>query len=440
MIFNKDKEYNFKEKGGFNVDISIKMAALEDPFTEIPPAEEMIVFLKQHIGCETNSLFNKGDSVQYGQKIGDDREGGQMVVPIHSPVNGIIKELKTLRHPISGNNEKAVVIETIDDSKEPFLEPINPNSASKDTLLERVREAGVVGLGGASFPAHVKLGTPQKISHLIINAKESDPNIACDCRLMIEKPNEIISGIKIMAKILGVDDIIVATRTQEDETPQFDNLLVENNINLERMRPNYSIGGEKLLVKEVLDREVPSGSFPPDIGVLVHNVATAYAISRAVKYGESLVSRGFTFYSENEGGKNLWVRMGTPVVDILNHIGVSPSNFERIILGSIMMGPTIPDPSYPVLKATSGITAFTKENPDPYNEPLSCIRCGYCNTVCPVDIYPQLIMEAEEKEDIKRLKKLHVEDCIECGLCSYVCPSRIRFTRYLTGGKVRIHE
>ncbi|MBD3214711.1 MAG: electron transport complex subunit RsxC [Candidatus Lokiarchaeota archaeon] len=435
MLFNKKNEYKFIEKGRFNVDIDIKMNALEDPFSIVPPAEEMIVFLKQHIGPGTDLVVNVGDSVRYGQKIGDNPDAGLMVAPIHSPVNGKIKEEIEMLNPISGNIEKAVKIATTDNNSEPFFKPLDPEKESKNTLLERVRETGIVGLGGASFPTHVKLNTSHKISHLIINAKESDPNIACDCRLMMEKPQEIINGIKIMAKILDVKAITVATRTQEGETPEFEALLKEHEIELKRMRPNYSIGSEKLLVKEVLDKEVPSGKFPPDIGVLVHNIATAYAVEEAIEKGEPLVSRGLTYYSKEKGGKNLWVRMGTPVEHILKFVGDSPSQYERIILGSILMGPTIPNPSYPILKATSAVTVFTQDEPDPYKKPLACIRCGYCNTVCPVYIYPQLIMEAEKKKDVDRLKKLHVEDCIECGLCSYVCPSRIRFTKYLTNGK-----
>jgi electron transport complex protein RnfC len=257
---------------------------------------------------------------------------------------------------------------------------------------------------------------------------------------MTEKPKEIISGIKLMGKMLDVEDITFATRTQEGETPEFQSLLRQNGISMTKIRPCYSIGSERLLVKEVLGKELPSGKYPHDIGVIVHNVSTAYAVARAIDKGEPLVSRGLTFYSKKTGGKNLWVRMGTPIGYILTQLGLSPGDFDRIILGSIMMGSAIDDSQSPVLKATSGITAFSDSEPDPYKDPLPCIRCGYCNIVCPVEIYPQLIMEAEKKGKKKRLKNLHVEDCIDCGLCSYVCPSRIKFTKYLIGAKNRIRK
>ena len=431
---------HFKEKGGFEVNIGMKLEAIDDPFTEIPPAQEMYVFLRQGMEPEVKPLVKPGDTVNFGQKIGDDTDCGPMAVPIHSPVNGKIKEIKTMIHPLSGKKENAIVIETIDNKQDPPLKRLDPNNTTKEKLLERIREAGIVGLGGAAFPTHVKLSPKNEISHLIINAKESDPNIACDYRIMREAPEEIVNGIKIMAKILNAKSVVFATRTKEGETPEFESLLKKNTIQISHIHPNYSIGSERLLVKEILGKELPPKKYPPDIGAVIQNISTAQAVSRAVYQGIPLLSRGLTFYSKKTGGKNLWARMGTPINHILDFIGASPKDYNRIVLGSIMMGPTIRDSFTPLLKATSGITAFTREESNPYADPLPCIRCAYCNTVCPVDIYPQLIMEAEKRGDVKRLKKLHVEVCIECGLCSYVCPSRIKFTEYLVRGKKRIRE
>ncbi len=430
----------FVEKGGFKMDLSMKRDAVNSPFTSVAPAEKMVVFLRQHIGPETKPLVEVGQEVLYGQKIGDDSSGGPLVVPVHSPVNGQIIALTERIHPESGRKEKAFIIETNKQERKPYYEPINPDDVTNEELQERVREAGLVGLGGAAFPTHVKLSPEGTITHLLINAKESDVNIACDSRLMVEKPDGIITGIKLMAQILEADNVLFATRTKEGEIPGFEKMLSEEDIPIIRVRRSYSVGSEKLLIKEVLNKEVPSGKYPPDIGVVVHNISTAHAVKRAIIDGESLVSRGLTMYSKKTGGKNLWVRMGTPVEHVLQSVGVSPSEFERIVIGSTMMGPSIPSSSYPILKATSAITAFTQNEPDPYQHPLPCIRCGYCNTVCPVDIYPQMIMEAEKAGDTNRLKKLHVEVCIDCGLCSYVCPSRIRFTPYLQRGKQKIRE
>ncbi len=430
----------FVEKGGFKMDLSMKIDALSSPFTTVPPADRMVVFLRQHIGPETKPLVEVGDEVVYGQKIGDDPDGGPLVVPVHSPVNGIVTDLTEMVHPISGREEMAVAIETKNEDKKPYYKPLDPDNATKEELVERVRETGIVGLGGAAFPTHFKLSPGKPISHLIINAKESDPNTACDFCLMLESPDEIMIGIQLMAQMLGAGEVIFATRTKEGETPEFERILSENNVTITRIRPCYSIGSEKLLVKEVLGKEIPSGKFPPDIGVVVHNVSTAHAVKRSIIDGESLVSRGLTAYSRKTGGNNLWVRMGTPVEHVLQFLGVAPSEFQRIAIGSMMMGLSIPDSSYPLLKATSGITAFTEAETDPYEDSLPCIRCGYCNTVCPVNIYPQLIMEAEKAGDTEQLKKLHVEVCIDCGLCSYVCPSCIKFTPFLQRGKQKIRD
>ncbi len=432
-----EKSQDFQEEGGFEVDITMKREAIEDPFTEVPPADKMKVFLNQCVGPEAEPLVEEGDKVRYGEKIGGKEEQGEMLVPVHSPVNGTIEEIKKIRHPLSGEKENALIIKTEDAEEETTFEPIDVENASREELLKRVRDAGIVGLGGAAFPTHVKL-SEKGISTLLINAKESDPNLASDVRLMMEKPEELIEGIKLMGKILDVDDIIFATRTAEGSTPKFEKLLRENDVEIERVRPNYSVGSEKLLVKEVLGKEVPSGEFPPSVGTVVHNVATAHAVEKAVLEGKSLVSRGITFYSEETGGQNLWVRMGTPIQHIFDFMDVSDHSFARVALGSIMMGPTVPDTSYPLLKATSGLTGFDRL--DEYEREKPCIRCGYCNTVCPVDIYPQMIMKGAQKDDMKRLKNLDVLDCINCALCSYVCPSNIKLTPHLDKAQKKMRE
>lgn len=441
-MVNKEKTHRkFEEKGGFELDLRMKREAINDSFTEVPPAEEMIVFLRQHVGPEAEPLVEEGDPVKYGEKIGRTIEDNEWSVPVHSPVTGKVKKIEKREHPISGDEETAVVLQTESEEKEPFYDPIDPKEASKKELLNRIREAGVVGLGGAVCPTHVKLSQAAgKVSTLIINAKESDPNVACDVRLMKEKAEEMIDGIKLMAHILGAENIVFATRTQEGELPEFEKLLEDEDIEVVRVRPNYSVGYGRLLVTEILEKEVPHDEHSVDVGAIVHNVGTAYAVSRAIRKGESLVSRGLTYYSKEIGGKNLWVRNGTPIEHILDFVGASTTDFERVALGSIMMGPSAPDPSVPVLKAHAGVTGFTEKEKHPYEDQTWCIRCGYCNTVCPVDIYPQLIMKAEQRGDNKRLQKLNADVCMDCGLCSFVCPARINFKPILRRAKSEMWE
>ncbi len=435
---NKEKAHRkFEENGGFELDLRMKREAIESPFEEVPPADEMTVFLRQHIGPECRPLVEEGDEVKYGQKIGGGEDLGWLMVPVHSPVDGTVKSIEKIEHPISGDEETAVIIKTENEEKRRVYEPLDPKEASRDELIQRIREAGIVGLGGAVFPTHAKLDEAKgEVSTLIINAKESDPNVACDVRLMVERPREMIDGIKLMAYIIGADDIVFATRTQEGELPEFEKHIErERNIRIARVRPNYSIGYGRLLITEILGDVVPHNKHSTDIGALVHNVLTAYAISRAIRKGEPLVSRGLTYYSQDIRGRNLWVRNGTPVGHIFDYLGESPSKFERVALGSIMMGPAIPDTSTPLLKAHAGVTGFTEDEPHPYEHQTWCIRCGYCNTVCPVDIYPQMIMKAQKKGKTKRLKKLNPDTCMDCGLCSFVCPARINFKPHLRKAK-----
>ncbi|MBN2155253.1 MAG: RnfABCDGE type electron transport complex subunit C [Candidatus Lokiarchaeota archaeon] len=426
---------SFKEKGRFEITLGIKESVAEKPVKIVPPAEIMSVYLKQHLGVPTQPQVQIGDSVKFGQILGDLEENQKVYAAVHSPVNGKVIDITTQKNPFSNKVEQIIKIQTEDAKTNQVFEKLNPETASKEDLLNRVKKAGIVGLGGATYPTHLKLGTPNRITNLIINAKESDPNTSSDYRLMVEKPDEVLKGIQVMAKILNVHDIIVATRTKEGMTPHLDAILQEHGIRVVRMRPNYSIGSEKLLIKEILGYEVPQGHYPPEIGIVVHNIATVYAVYEAVYEGLPLVSRGITFYSEQTGGENLWVRIGTPIEHIFNFLNISPTIFEKTIMGSIFMGPSLESLNIPIEKGTTAITGFSKDRSKPYADEIPCIRCNYCNIVCPVDIYPQLIMEATKKENVTLLKKLHVEVCIDCGLCSYVCPSLIKFTPYLLKGK-----
>ncbi len=418
----------------------MKEEAKDKAFEFVPPAKKMVVFLKQHVGESAKAVVKEGEKVSYGQKIGDFASNSQKGATIHSPVNGEVLQITQKVHPQSGKKASAIVLKTLNNDTPRAFEPLDPSNATKEQLLDRVKEAGIVGLGGGGYPTHLKLDVNKPISRLIINAKESDPNTVADYRLMVENAEGTAKGINVMAQILGAEKVIFATRTQEGDEPELDSQMRKAGIEIRRLRPNYSIGAESLLIKELLGKEIPKGHYPPDIGVVVNNVGTALAVYHAVYQGWPLVSRGMTFYSKITGGKNLWVRMGTPISHVLDYVDANPEEFSQIVMGSIFMGTSIPDIDSPTLKATTAITAFTPSEPDPYRKSVPCIRCNYCNVVCPVEIYPQMIMEAVEEEDVSRLKKLHVDVCIDCGLCSYVCPSLIRFTPFLRDGKKLIKQ
>jgi electron transport complex protein RnfC len=415
----------YEEKQGFKIDAEMKLDLEKDPFEEIPPPPVATVFLDQHVGSPGKPLVKEGDRVLTGQKITEGEEA--LTLPVHSPITGRVTGFVELRHPISGSMKQAVIIEAEGEEGWLLMEKYPDfKSLTVQEIIGRVREAGIVGLGGAAFPAHIKLSRGADVDHLIINAKESDPNLACDVRLVLERPEELINGIEIMAHALEVEQVIFATRTEEGELHQFEKFLKERGIKIAHIRPSYSVGSERLLVRELLGREVPADQFPPDVGVVVHNVATCLATTEAVVEGKPLISRGITFYSRKTGGKNLWVRMGTPVEHILNYMGISSESIDRVVLGSIMMGKGAPDLRTPLVKCFAGVVALTSDEHTPYENPYPCIRCGYCDAICPVDIYPSLLLEALEKGKTETLDILNIDSCIDCNLCSYVCPSSIR--------------
>ena len=428
----------YRERGGFGVDARMKHGLEERPFEEVPPPPEAVVFLRQHLGPPGRPLVREGQRVVAGQKIADGDD--LLSVPVHSPVTGKVVGIRSVIHPMSGEEEQALVIRTEDETLPRPTEETDPGTLSPEEIVARIRAAGVVGLGGAGFPTHAKLKVARGVRYLLINAKESDPNVACDIRLLRERPREVVEGIEVLARAIGNPEVIVATRTQEGELPEFEALLRERGHRLVHIRPCYSVGSERLLVREILGKEVPLGRYPPDVGVLVHNVGTAFAAGQAVRYGLPLVSRGLTFWAKGSGGRNLWVRVGTPVRHILGYLGLEEARFGRFIFGSALMGWAIPDPDVPVVKVTTGLVALRSGEPTPYGNPLPCMRCGYCDSVCPVRIYPSLILAAARRNDGAALRRLKLAACIECGLCSYVCPSRIRFTAVLRHGKRLLRE
>lgn len=423
------REY-VEEKGGFKMDISMKTGAEKLPFRILEPPDEAVLFMQQHIGKRNKPIVAKGEKVKTGQKIGD--EEGHITAPIHSPITGVVTAIEEVHHPVLDTPEIAVFIRKEED--EEVLPLPAADLEKRRDIIRLVREAGIVGLGGAGFPTHVKLAS-EGVRTFVVNAKEGDPNIVCDVRLMIEEPENIVEGIKLMAKAMNAERTVFATRTQEGELPALEELMEEEGIEVKRVHPSYSVGYGRLLVNKILGVEIPSNKHTTDLGIVVNNVSTAHAVYKAAYKNEPLISRGLSFYSEAKGLENLWFYAGSTIQEILTQLGIDFEDFDRMVISSLMMGRAVSSPKTPLLKYSTGLTALTPKYPAPYLEQLPCIRCGYCDNVCPVSIYPSLILKAEKRGNVDALKRLSVEDCIECGLCSYVCPSHIRLTKHLWGGK-----
>jgi electron transport complex protein RnfC len=382
--------------------------------------------LQQHIGAPCEPLVKPGDHVKLGQKIGQPK--GFVGAPVHASVSGVVKEIKQVPHPAMGQG-LAVVIEN--DGKDELDESIVPKdieSLSAEELKDLILEAGIVGMGGAAFPTHVKLSPPKdkKIDVVILNGAECEPYLTADHRLMVETPRDVVDGLKAIMKVLGVKRGYIAIEDNKPDAVRAIANAVKSvpGVEVVQLKTKYPQGAEKQLIYAVTGRQVPSGGLPMDVGVVVNNVGTAAAIARAIKTGMPLIERIVTVTG---GGvaqpKNLLVRIGTPFKDVVEACGGLLGQPAKVISGGPMMGIAQYTLDVPVIKGTSGILVLTKQEVE-MPEPGPCIRCGKCVEACPMRLMPLFISAYALKGDYERSEKLHAMDCIECGCCSYICPAR----------------
>ncbi len=429
-------------KGGVHPDYHKEMTD-SMAVTEMKVPERVIIPLQQHIGapCEPLEAIVVGVPVKKGQKIGE--SSGFVSAPIHASISGIVTAIGPYSHPL-GRPVQAITIESDgedlwDDQVKPAgeLEKLKP-----EEIRKIVREAGIVGLGGATFPAHVKLSPPadKKIDIVIINGAECEPYLTADHRVMLEKPEEIVFGLKVMIKALGAEKGVIGIEDNKDDAIRVMEQIIseEENISVIRLHTKYPQGAEKMLIQVATGRKVPAGGLPLDIGVVNHNVGTAVAITNALREGKPLIERVLTVTGAGVNRPaNLLVRVGTLVSEVLESCGGLKDTTQKLIIGGPMMGLAQPSPDVPVIKGTSGILALTDQ--DVYlAESSPCIRCAKCVDACPVQLLPTAIAQAAEHELFKQAEKLHAADCFECGCCSYVCPSKILLTQWIRIAKAEI--
>lgn len=385
----------------------------------------LTISLQQHIGAPCEALVKPGDAVKLGQKIGQPK--GFVSSPVHSSVSGIVKAVAPMNH-VGGGMVLSVVIENDGlDTKDESIIPKSIDKLSAAELKNIVSESGIVGMGGATFPTHVKYSPPpeKKIDTIILNGAECEPYITADYRLMIESPEEIVYGLKVIMKIMGVSKGYIGI---EDNKPQAiiamrDAVGKDSKINVISLRTKYPQGAEKQLIYSTTGRQVPSGGLPMDVGVIVNNIGTAAAIARAVIKGEPLYQRIVTV----TGGavkepKNLLVRIGTSFQDLVDFCGGLTEEPAKVISGGPMMGTAQHTLDVPVTKGTTSILLLTqKEAAIP--ETSACIRCGKCVGVCPINLLPLNLSALSLKRNYEEAEKLHAMDCIECGSCSFICPA-----------------
>ena len=388
---------------------------------------EIIVPLSQHIGGPATPVVEKGDEVSAGQMIGE--PSGFVSAPVHSPVSGTVKKVADHPHVMGGEKPAVIITPAEGEDSWTLMEPFTDlDRTPVEKLVERIREAGIVGLGGATFPTSVKVVPPKGHSFdtVILNGAECEPFLTCDHQLMLSRGAEIVKGLKILLKITGAQTGVIGIEANKPDAVKHLEELTRHtaHIVVAVCRVKYPQGAEKQLIKSILDREVPVGGLPFQVKVLVQNVGTAYAIWDAVVNGRPLVERAVTVTGPIVAEpRNLWVKVGTPIGEILEQCGGLTDDAARFILGGPMMGLAQHRFDIPVTKGTSGVLFLPPPRPEDFIA-TPCIRCARCVDVCPMNLVPCEAATFSEAEMLDEAEAYGAGDCIECGSCSYVCPAR----------------
>ncbi len=430
------------KKRGFRYGVRLpdcKITA-QSPIEVAPLPQRVIISLSQNPGAPCKALVEKGDKVVTGQKIGDSEEF--ISAPVHATVSGKVSDILTLIDPGTGQYKQALLITS--DGKDDWVKldaPANPDELSVKEILEKIREAGIVGLGGAVFPSHAKLSLPEgtRIDTLILNGCECEPYITTDHRAMLEYGDKILSGLNIIRKVVSPDNIYIAIEdNKRDAIEHLEELIASmgdnNGFKIVPLKTRYPIGAEKTLIETILGRQVPINGLPFDVGVVVNNVSTAKAIHDAVVDGKPFIERVVTVTGAVKKPKNLLVRLGTPLGSLIDYCGGMESEAGEVIIGGPMTGVSQPDLKSPVTKGTSCL--LVKES-RPVKE-RDCIRCGSCLEVCPVRLEPSTLARYARAGRYDDCRRYYIDDCLDCGCCTYVCPANIPILQYIKIAKVEL--
>lgn len=413
-----------------------------------PLPKRIILPLSQHTGAPSEPIVKPWDLVKTGSLIAQPK--GFISSALHSSISGQVLAIEDAPHPIIGSC-RAIIIESDGQDTKVFSSSGSDKdvlSLPNEELLRLIKEAGIVGLGGAAFPTYVKMLPPsgKKIDTLIINGAECEPFLTCDHSLMLEKPREIVRGIQLIAKLLGVKDIIIGIEdNKQNAIENLGSVVVllqkkqEYRIQIRRLKTRYPQGGEKQLIKTILGKEVPSGGLPLDIGVVVNNVQTVFSIYEACYFRKPLYEKIVTVSgSFSNIAKNVLVRIGMPIKDLLEFCGMDfKADIYKIVMGGPMTGVAECNLEAPIIKGTSGILVLDKRFRLEDSE-LGCIRCSKCIDACPVSIMPCMIGLAVKNDRFDIAGSYDPLDCIECGSCSYVCPSKIPLVQLVKLAKVKL--
>ncbi len=412
---------------------------------ELDPSPEMVYPMTQHIGAPAKPIVEPGDYVYAGQKIAE--AGGFVSACIHSTVSGTVKAIEKRMHP-NGLFVQSIVIE--DDGEDKIYEGLKGHKdyreLSRDELIEIIKEAGIVGLGGATFPTHVKLSPPPEanIDYVIVNAAECEPYLTSDYRTMLEVPEQVIGGLKIVMHMFGLKDGYVGIEDNKEFAIETMSAVAEKQkdveIHIETLKTKYPQGGEKQLINAITGRKVGPSQLPWQVGAIVMNVDTARAIYQAVKRGLPVMTRIVTTGGDcvNSPG-NFKVRIGTKLSDVFEQTGGLSKEPSKVIMGGPMMGMALPNLDVPAIKGTSGLLAFGEEAAYGLKE-TACLKCGKCVYACPMNLLPNRLDAAARINDYAALEKLNINDCIECGSCAFSCPAKRRQVQQIKVAKTKLRE
>jgi len=436
FIFNKLKTF---PKGGIHPPEE-KISA-DKPIEKLPLPANIRIPVSQHIGVPAVPKVERGEFVKTGQVIA--KTGGFVSANIHAPATGKIAKISN-EMDVSGYPRMTIMIRI--DKEEQWADGIDTTdelrseiSLTREQILEKILEGGIVGMGGATFPSHIKLNVPKgkKADVLIINGAECEPYLTSDHQLMLEKSEELMVGTKILMKALGVDKAIIGIENNKKDAIEKLGKLAEkhDNITVSALKVQYPQGGEKQLIKALINREVPSGKLPIDVGTVVHNVGTTFAVYEAVQKNKPLIERVITVTGKSvKNPGNFVARIGTPVSTLIEAAGGLPEDTGKVISGGPMMGKALNDLDIPVTKGTSGILILPKSESSRSKSKV-CIRCSKCVNVCPMGLEPFYLMTTVQRGMMDEAENNRVLDCIECGSCAYICPSNRELLDYIRLGK-----
>lgn len=419
----------------FGIHINCNKGLTKDkPFENMEVGEKVYIPVSQHMGAPCIPVVNKGDKVKTGTLVA--KANGFVSANIYSSISGEV-DGTVLREAVNGLKINHIVIKNDGLYEEEFMSPLEEDATAKE-IISRIQEAGIVGMGGATFPTHVKLSPKVAIKHLIINGAECEPYITADDRLMLEKPEEIVQGIKLFQKALNAEYVYIGIEDNKANAIKTMQKYCGDDIKVVPLKTKYPQGGEKQLIYAINKVEVPKGKLPCDVGCIVDNVATAFAVYEAIVLGKPSYARYMTISGKGvKEPKNIYARSGIPFEEIIEKTG--STEYVKAISGGPMMGISMANLNAVTTKGTSSLLLLT-EKEIRQTEISSCINCGGCHQVCPMNLMPMMIDSYIQANNIEGAEKYDPMSCIECGSCAYICPAKIPLVQSIRLAKKLLKE